>query len=485
MSFDAFISYSHVADAELARSLQAGLHRFAKPWYKLRSLRVFRDESSLSANPALWPSITEALDSATWFVLLASPGAARSEWVGRELEYWCSNRRKDRLLIVLTGGVIAWDQSAADFDWEMTDSLPARLRGILDQEPRFVDLTWASGSPNLTLRNSRFAEAVADIAATLHDRPKDELVGDDVRQHRRTRRVAGSAIASLTILLIAAVIGGLVAVDQRRTALSERDRAEEQARIALSRQLAAEASTTPDDRFDLALLLAAQAYDMEPTTQATGALLTVLARSPRLSGYLSGISLPTSIVLDPSESTLVVGTEEGNVSVWDTVTLGRVNDFDLSPRDRVAAAAFSEDGQLVAAGNRSGALGVWNVRSGELLAHTKSGSPVLAIAFEESGSGYAASDDQGNITIWDVGVTEPRFVLDSDNVTGFDTLAFDGDSLVAGTRQREVTTWVVDGDPVLLNSEVVGGGMPLASAYDSDMSQYRGRHPRATEPLSV
>jgi hypothetical protein len=61
--YDGFISYSHAADDLLAPRLQAGLQRFAKPWWKRRELRIFRDESSLSANPHLWSSITEAVVS--------------------------------------------------------------------------------------------------------------------------------------------------------------------------------------------------------------------------------------------------------------------------------------------------------------------------------------------------------------------------------------------------------------------------------------
>jgi hypothetical protein len=57
--YDGFISYSHAADDLLAPRLQAGLQRFAKPWWKRRALRMFRDESSLSANPHLWSSITD------------------------------------------------------------------------------------------------------------------------------------------------------------------------------------------------------------------------------------------------------------------------------------------------------------------------------------------------------------------------------------------------------------------------------------------
>ena len=77
--YDGFISYSHAADGLLAPRLQSALQRFAKPWWKRRAVRIFRDESSLSANPHLWSSITEALDTSDWFVLLLSPDAASSE----------------------------------------------------------------------------------------------------------------------------------------------------------------------------------------------------------------------------------------------------------------------------------------------------------------------------------------------------------------------------------------------------------------------
>ena len=53
--------------------LQEGLQRLAKPWYRLRALAVFRDESGLATNPHLWFSISEALDESEFFVLLASP----------------------------------------------------------------------------------------------------------------------------------------------------------------------------------------------------------------------------------------------------------------------------------------------------------------------------------------------------------------------------------------------------------------------------
>jgi hypothetical protein len=55
--YDAFISYSHKADKRLAVCLQKALQGLAKPWYRIRGMRVFRDESDLSASPEGWPQI--------------------------------------------------------------------------------------------------------------------------------------------------------------------------------------------------------------------------------------------------------------------------------------------------------------------------------------------------------------------------------------------------------------------------------------------
>ena len=63
MKYNAFISYSHAADDQLAPSLQAALHKLARPWNRMRALRVFRDKTSLAASPELWPSIVDALST--------------------------------------------------------------------------------------------------------------------------------------------------------------------------------------------------------------------------------------------------------------------------------------------------------------------------------------------------------------------------------------------------------------------------------------
>ena len=151
--YGAFISYSHAASGEVARGLQKWLQIYAKPWWRWRAINVFRDETNLTAAPALWSRIADALDQSSHFILLASPEAAQSKWIKREIRYWLGDRhagaldgpdldapvanpRPERiatLLIALTAGDISWDEKAkksGDFDWSKTNAVPRQLSGV-------------------------------------------------------------------------------------------------------------------------------------------------------------------------------------------------------------------------------------------------------------------------------------------------------------------------------------------------------------------
>lgn len=67
MSYKAFVSYSHAADGKLASALQSALQNFAKPWYRLRAIRVSRDKTDLAATPELWTSIEQELAESEYF----------------------------------------------------------------------------------------------------------------------------------------------------------------------------------------------------------------------------------------------------------------------------------------------------------------------------------------------------------------------------------------------------------------------------------
>jgi len=103
-AYDAFISYSHAEDRELSRDLQTALERFGGTWLRPRGMRIYRDETNLQAAPDLWDALKTELLKASYFLLLASPGAARSEWVPREVELFAEKVGRKNVCIVLTRG---------------------------------------------------------------------------------------------------------------------------------------------------------------------------------------------------------------------------------------------------------------------------------------------------------------------------------------------------------------------------------------------
>jgi hypothetical protein len=251
--FDAFISYSHAADGKLAAAVQHGLHRFAKPLFKLRAMRVFRDETTLAMTPQLWPEIEKALHSSRFFILMADPLSAQSEWVQKEVACWLTMKRTEKMLIVWTGGDLVWDKARKDFAWDKTTSLPALLVGTFEgEEPLYQDLRWAREEVHLSRKHPQFASALAKLSAAIRGQSLDEIFGEDVREQRRSMRFLWTGI---TILLLALLLAGWGwwAESQARNA------AEEQARIAESRRLAAESSSALSKYPQRSLLLAVEA----------------------------------------------------------------------------------------------------------------------------------------------------------------------------------------------------------------------------------
>ena len=298
-TYDGFISYSHAADGLLAPRLQSGLQRFAKPWWKRRAIRVFRDESSLSANPQLWSSITEALDTSGWFVLLLSPDAAASPWVNQEIDYWKIHRDPSRILPVVTDGEFSWTSGDVS-----GSAVPQALHGVFIEEPRWVELRFAKGETQLDLKNSRFSAAVADIASALRGVPKDELESEEVKQHRRTIRTAWAAGTVLAVLAVVAVGASIVSARNARLARTEA--------LSTAAVAALEAQSDPQ----LAKLLALEAVRESGSTvnrseALVDTLFSALTEDRQVQTIDTGYGGYTAVALSSDDSRLVVASELG------------------------------------------------------------------------------------------------------------------------------------------------------------------------------
>lgn len=312
MVYKAFISYSHAADGKLAPAIQRALHRIAKPWYRLRTMRVFRDQTNLATTPGLWTSIESALANAEFFVYLASPTAAQSPWVQKEVEWWLKNRSYLTFLILLTDGEIVWDNAQRDLNWITTTAMPKQTSKAFAEEPLYTDLRWARTVDQLSLRHAQFRTSLLDLASTLLNRPKDELDGEDVRQYRRTRRIAWSGAITLSVLFVAALLAAYFATQQSMLATAR----------ALGAQSEAVLATNPE----LALLLAREALKYKADDEAEFALRLAFTRNPeRMIHY--GTAGRNVVARFIGSDKIVIAEQGEPASVWDVTTNRRIADL--------------------------------------------------------------------------------------------------------------------------------------------------------------
>jgi hypothetical protein len=71
-----------------------GLQRFARPFWRFRAMRVFRDEKNLSAHPDLFAKVTAALGISRCLYLWHFLKLPRRV-VRKEHNYWINNKEPD------------------------------------------------------------------------------------------------------------------------------------------------------------------------------------------------------------------------------------------------------------------------------------------------------------------------------------------------------------------------------------------------------
>jgi antiphage defense system Thoeris ThsB-like protein len=400
--WDAFISYARSASTLEATHLQTAIQTFAKPWHLLRAVRIFRDDSSMSANPALWSTIEQGLREARWLVVLLSPIAARSEYVANEIRWWLQHKDAASILLVHDEGTLGWDRVRNDFS-DATDCVPAPLRGAFREEPRWSDLSWFDAPGSSGTADPRFRERVADLASAIRGIPRDELLGDDVAQHRRSWRLAKLAIGGLSLLLIASIVASVIAVAQRNEVLR-------QANALLARQLAATADSLLSRDLRRAQLLAVRAYRTDPTPETRAALLRASLASPALRRILP-FGAPISQVEAAAGGRFVaVGLESGEVFSWDVATATPIARFRMG--QRISAVGISDDGAVLAAAD--GAQAYVDTAAGLSTIALAGGQRAQTVAVNPSGRGIVVGSDGDRplITVVDLVARQQRTVAD-------------------------------------------------------------------------
>ena len=108
--YTAFISYSH-RDSTWARWLQRALETYRIPKTLSNELgvsrklgKVFRDREELPTGQNLGDHLTQALENSDNLIVICSPQSKASPWVAKEIEYFKSLGKGDRIFCLLVEG---------------------------------------------------------------------------------------------------------------------------------------------------------------------------------------------------------------------------------------------------------------------------------------------------------------------------------------------------------------------------------------------
>jgi WD40 repeat protein len=355
-------------------------------------MRIFRDKTSLSANPALWHSIEQALSVSEYFLLLAAPSSAKSSWVQREVQWWLRNRSAEKLLIGLTDGAIFWDDQAGDFDWGKTTAIPSCLKGAFPAEPLYADFRAAKAGGKYLDADPLYRGALLDVVAPLMGRPKDDLDSEDIRLHRKAQRTAWA----VTVLMV--VLGLISGVSMNM--------AHQRQKTAASRALASAATSHLADR-SLALLLSLESRRIADTVESKRSLLTAIQGVPHAEAFLWGhTDAVTKAVFSPDGQTILSAGWDDRIILWSVATHQPIGPPIAGPKSLVSV-AFNPDGSLFAS-TASESIVIWDTRSQKPVGQPFSAQEhFVKVAFSPSGRLLAASTDAygghpARVFLWDV-----------------------------------------------------------------------------------
>ena len=207
VAYRGFISYSH-RDSRAGAKLHRRLETYKLPGHLIgsetprglvpeRLTPIFRDREELSAGVSLSAQVQEALAASETLIVLCSPGAKASIWVGKEIETFRALHPERPILAALLEG-------------EPAEAFPAALTEG-GAEPIAADLR--KGRDGWRLGQQKLIAGMTGV-------PLDALVQRDAqRQLRRVTAITvGALIAMLVMaLLLVAALRARAEADRQRT----------------------------------------------------------------------------------------------------------------------------------------------------------------------------------------------------------------------------------------------------------------------------
>ncbi|MFW5696744.1 MAG: WD40 repeat domain-containing protein, partial [Phototrophicaceae bacterium] len=341
------------------------------------------------------------------------------------------------------------------------------------------DWVRAGRDPSFLATGARLGQfsalADSDTIALSPDESDYLQASIELRQRAITRLRLFVALLAVGLLIVSGL--AVIALDRQQqaraaeaVAIAERDRADQQARISRSRELAVNAmtSSTPD----LALLLSLEALRAAETFEARSSLLNALRNEPRLFTYLQGLrGGGRTLAFDPGGEIVAAAGQDATIHLWHVETRQPHLEPLAGHEDWINKLAFDPNGDYLASASADGSVRRWDVATGDLIdIPLMTDAAMWGVAIKADGSEIAASDANGVISRWDAAAGEPIVPALNSHEGIVYSIAFspDGRFLASGGDDLAVRLWALDTDQPTSQITAVHDNWVLSVAFSPD-----------------
>jgi hypothetical protein len=216
MKYRAFVSYSR-KDVQITKRLHRALERYRVPKgvpgadAKGGLGRFFRDDDELRASESLGATLDGAIDESDNLIVVASPDAAASTWVNKEINRFRRRERARILAVIVRGRPNSDDPEIECFPPALRQTHGAETDGEIDLEAQPL-------AANLT--QERFSRAIIRLAAGLLNVDFDVLWRRERRRIARRRALTGTV--GVLIFVVAILAASLAVTSNDIAALRDR-----------------------------------------------------------------------------------------------------------------------------------------------------------------------------------------------------------------------------------------------------------------------
>jgi len=456
-----FICYRQVDGTKIAQWLFENLNGQRLPDIghvateeEVYSLDVYFDQTAPAVSN--WKAIHQPrLSISQAMIIVCTPGSAqrleKDDWVHREIDWWLKNRKVAPILIDATGEGERWVPKVIKDRWPDAQRITVLQDDLLRLQGQELRL---------------FEERVRSRILNGIVLSKQRVVFEDLERQKRMSKRLRIALAAAGILLLSTVLAAVLA-------MRARDSAKENARIALARQLAAQAQFTEVDRANwlpLSTLLAVESMRLEPSVEADQVLRHGLALLPRLMAHIAH-EAPVYTVAFSSDGKHLITISRDTIGFieslwhWDVSTSRKVRTVRC---DRgVLTVTYSLNGEFQATATQYGYVHVREVATDQEIAKIKMDVDyVSTITLSPNSTLLAVAGGTGGIDVFEVGTTKQ--IARMEHTTFVKNLAFslDGKYLATVGGSKTARVWEVTSGKEIARMNHEGEVLSVAFSRD-------------------